>query len=235
MLRSKRLGNGVLLSALLAASQCMLIVPARAQVTAVSPFTGTLTETWEGFPNYQNNGFNPLSNPTPILGGFARIFNPGLFIYEPGTVDASLGLSGFAQTSDGVKGLQVGSDDPLTTIKFASPVTKFGAYWGAQTFGGATTIDLEFFNASHKSFATLSFDYNHEESGDGGLDWHGWTSTTPFSSLTFTGNQVAIDGLQSVPEPGVVGLFTALCVSGSVFLSGRKRPARQLAQTTTGV
>ncbi len=227
ILSCKRSGYGLLLSVLFAGSLCVLLTPARAQITAVSPYRGTFAETWEGFPNYEDNGFNPLPTPTPILGGFARISNPGLFIYQPGTVDASLGLSGFAQTSDGVKGLQVGADDPVTTITFASPITKFGAYWGAQTFGGATTIDLEFFDAAHKSFATLSFDYNHEISADGGLDWHGWTSTTPFSSLTFTGNQVAIDGLQSVPEPGLVGMLAALCVSGSVFLSGRKRNARR--------
>jgi hypothetical protein len=191
---------------------------ATAQSVPIGPFVGNRAETWEEFPNFLEGGFHLLPDPTSILEGDALLANTDLTIYEPFVADASLGLSGFAQTADGTKGLLVGDLDPNATLTLTGPVTDFGAYWGAETFGGLSSVVLNFYNANNGLIATASFDYNHEDTGDGALDWHGWHFAVPVQSLTFTGSNVALDGIQAnaVPEGNFALLpaafLAALCV-----------------------
>lgn len=102
-------------------------------ISVSGPFTGSLTETWESFPNY--NVVSSLPNPATIMGGGASIENPafGMQVYEPSAgANVSLGFVGccsvYAGTADGNKAMVAGG---RPFIVFDTPVTRFGAYWGA--------------------------------------------------------------------------------------------------------
>jgi hypothetical protein len=193
---------------------------AHAGIISIGPFAGSLTETWESFPNY-TVPVRPtlLPNPTAIMGGAAMISHPFMAVYEP-TVSLAffdLNTSGFAQVADGSKGIGSHSIASLsssrtTTITFLSPISAFGAFWGALTGGGIgdpNTVVLDFFDVFGNPIGTDSFAYSHSSLGDGRLDWHGWQSSIPVGSLTYTGDFVAVDGLQAdaVPEPGTLLLL----------------------------
>ncbi len=54
----------------------------------------------------------------------------------------------------------------------------------------------------------VEFQYSHSDTQDGGLDWHGWSSTTAIGRVEFSGDYVVIDGLQAlVPAPGAMALL----------------------------
>ena len=196
-------------------------------VTEIDPFVGDLTETWEGFQNYQQDPDFFLDDPTSIMGGGAWISNPFMVVYEP-SAGASFGLgsSGPAQVSDGTKGMGVDAGDQTVVITFDLPIFSFGAYWGAATRAGfpdPNTVDVAFYDLDGGLIDTAAFQYSHSETGDGGLDWHGWSSTTAIGSIEITGDFVVIDGLQAdlVPAPGTMALL------GLTGLFGGRRRRRQ--------
>lgn len=201
-------------SDLIAMAVATLVVAGTAQggfITEIDPFVGDLTETWEGFPNYQDGPFF-LDDPTDIMGGNASISNPFMVVYEPGAgATFGLGSSGSAQVWDGTKGMGVNLGDQTVVITFDLPIFSFGAYWGAATRAGfpdPNTIDVAFYDLDGGLIDTAAFQYSHSETGDGGLDWHGWSSTTVIGRVEFTGDFVVIDGLQAlVPAPGAVALL----------------------------
>lgn len=193
-----------------------IVAPAaHAGIISIGPFAGSLTETWESFPNYTMPvRVTHLPNPTAIMDGAAAISNPFMAVYEPTDPLAffSLNTSGLAQVSDGSKGMGIDSISQTTTITFSSPTTAFGAFWGEGTGGGLpdpNTVVLNFFDVFGNPIGTDSFSYSHSSLGDGGLDWHGWKSSIPIGSLTYTGDFVVTDGLQAnkVPEPGTLLLL----------------------------
>jgi hypothetical protein len=213
------------LASILLAVGLAVAPPAKAVVTEVPlPFTGTLSENWESFPNYLNTTGTYLSEPTTIMSGGAEISNDdAMAVYEPGGgAPFSMGSSGSAQVSDGVKGMAINSsaDSDLlssattATITFTSSVTDFGGYWGAATFTDSgtqdpATVTLTFYDVLGGS-DTVSFDYSRSSfdddgdgEGDGVLEWHGWISTIPIKSLTYTGPSVVNDGLQATGVPAV--------------------------------
>jgi hypothetical protein len=173
---------------------------AKALITPEGPFTGNLTETWESFNNYQ---VGPLYLPTPttIMGGGATISNPLMQVYDPsfGAI-FGLGFNGVAQVSDGQKGMAVDAAAQTVTISFSTPVYDFGAYWGANAYSASApaTVTLLFGDGSSDSFT-------YQKPDTGVLDWHGWHSTVGISTISYTGDYVAIDGLQAntmpIPEP----------------------------------
>ncbi len=192
---------------------------AHAAIISIGPFAGSLTETWESFPNY-TVPVRPtfLPNPTAIMGGAAMISHPFMAVYEPAVPLAFFDFftSGLAQVADGSKGMGsvhvFGFPTATTTITFLSPIGAFGAFWGALTGGGRgdpVTVVLDFFDVFGNPIGTDSFSYSHSSLGDGRLDWHGWQSSIPVGSLTYTGLDVAVDGLQAdaVPEPGTLLLL----------------------------
>ena len=109
--------------------------PALADVTSIASFAGGESENWESFPNYLDGGFHTLNDPTSLMNGGASLSNSNLTIYEPVAADADLGLSGFAATSDGVRGVFINPTSAVTTLTLNAPIADFGAYWGAETFG----------------------------------------------------------------------------------------------------
>jgi hypothetical protein len=103
---------------------------------------------------------------------------------------------------------------PTASITWSAPITTFGGYVGAATPDGiATTLTVKFFDRSTTLFDSETFTYLRP--GDGVLEWHGWTSSVPFSSVSITGNFLALDGLEAsvvpIPEPAV-GLLVVLPV-----------------------
>ena len=168
---------------------------ARAALTSIGPFTGSLSETWESFNNYNYPSFiTYLPSVTTIMGGAATISNPFMAVYEPGA-GATFGLSanGSAGVSDGTKGMGIDRAGQTATISFLNPIFDFGAYWG----NASSTVSLGFSDGSSASFS-------YSRPGDGVLEWHGWNSTSGISSISYVGDYVVIDGLQAqavVPEP----------------------------------
>jgi hypothetical protein len=191
-----------------------VLKPLAAQVTPVSPFTGAVSETWESFPSVV------LANGSPMFNGAATITNAGngpMGIYEP-SAGIQCGLvGGVAGVHDGVKGWCVGGGPPinLVTITFSNPISDFGAYWATAFEDGlGDSVTLLFRDLSGLVISTQSFQYT---ALDGSLEWHGWHSTVPIKSISFSSQRViANDGLQinfvTVPEPTVLGLVTGALV-----------------------
>ena len=194
---------------------------AHAAIISIGPFAGSLTETWESFPNYTVPvRVTFLPNPTAIMGGAAMISHPFMVVYEPAVPLAFFDFftSGLAQVADGSKGMGSAAisgspqSNATTIITFLSPIDAFGAFWGSLTGGGRgdpVTVVVDFFDVFGNPIGTDSFSYSHSSVGDGRLDWHGWQSSIPVGSLTYTGLDVAVDGLQAdaVPEPGTLLLL----------------------------
>jgi hypothetical protein len=98
------------------------------------------------------------------------------------------------------------------TISFGEAVAEFGAYWGAATsvhVGDPALINVTFFSQTGELIGADVFSYSRPH--DGLLEWHGWRSSVPIKSVTYTEDVVAIDALQAnlVPEP------SNLCLLGT--------------------
>ena len=176
-------------------------VSTRAAVTPIGPFTGSLSETWESFNDYLT-GPRYLAEPTSIMGGGAFISSSLMGVYLTNS-DTSFGLgdSGNAQVADGAKGRGLDGFAQTATITFVNPVVDFGAFWGASTPPTPATVSLVFSDGSFESFTSSA-------PHDGILNWHGWHFATGITSISYSGDFVAVDGLQAnvVPEPGTAFL-----------------------------
>ncbi len=129
--------------------------------------------------------------------------------------DNSLGSSGTARASDGSQYAYLYGYGGTFTITFQQPVREFGAYWGAFTGVGwpdPANIGVSFFDTNGNQVDSTSFVYSHVLTGDGELDWHGWSSPIGVEKITVTqGVQVMMDGLQAnVPEPASLALVAGL-------------------------
>lgn len=222
------------LAALLVGSAMALsMASAQAALSSVGPFAGDLSETWEGFPNYQVPvSVTYLANPTDIMGGAASIASGLMAVYEPGS-GASFGLSssGTAQVADGAKAMGLDDANQTAVITFDNDQTQFGAFWGAATSDQGATIRVVFLDANNAPIDFASFVYDHRANADGGLDWHGWSSTVAFRSVAYTGDFVVNDGLQAsgpnnnnrVPEPGSLALAGVALLSLAAALKRKHR------------
>jgi hypothetical protein len=236
VLRARFASSRLILAAMGLMFSCIAPASTALAVTSVSPFVGSLVETWESRANYATPTFHFEPSPTTIMGGGASIAAPSMAIYEPPTNNFIIGGIP-AQVSDGSKALGVDGQAALATVTFTSAVSEFGAFWGSGTPSNGVTV--RFFDAGGTPIDTpIFFSYTRNggfSGGDGGLDWHGWHSDTAIKSLTFSGAFVVVDGLRAnpVPEPssGVL-LLAALCAlalhgSGRRYVAPRcKRRAR---------
>jgi hypothetical protein len=204
-----------------------------AAITTIGPFVGSLSETWESRPNYTIPTFHFEPSPTTIMAGGASITAANMAIYEPSTVNLTNFIIGgvSAQVSDGTKGLGVSSAAALATMVFAFGLSDFGAYWGTGTPSNGVTV--RFFDQGGAPIgAPIFFSYMRNGAfpgGDGQLEWHGWHSDTPIKSLTFTGDFVAIDGLQAIPIPEPAS--GALLLAGLCWLASRRDRFRLAPRT----
>ena len=193
------------------------MAPAAIGAVAVGPFAGSLSESWEGFPNFREgpNVVDYLPDPTSVFGGAALISQGAMAIYEPTAADnANFALSAFlAKVADGTKG--IGFDTPTqqlrtVTMTFGMPVWRFGSYWGADTT--QPQINVYFYDAADALIDAASFSFISPGS-DGSLMWQGWTTLAPFVSIRFTGDAMVMDAAQAsivagtAPEPGTLALL----------------------------
>ena len=207
---------------------CILLVflsigtnPSRASISAVGPFTGTMSESFESF------GESNLPGSIPVMSGNASVSVP-VNNYIGTSTSFGLGSSGNAHPSDGTNGLYFTYTFPAInnsatiTLAWNSPVSQFGGYFSAATDASGGLLHLtdpapftvRFFDGIGSLIDVKTFTYSHSATHDGGLDWHGWVSTSPISSISITANYAFVDGLQatSVPEPtaaAMVGLGIA--------------------------
>jgi hypothetical protein len=164
--------------------------------TSIGPFTGTSSESWESFDDYLT-GPRYLADSTSIMGGHAFISSSRMSVYLTNSATSfGLGDSGNAQVADGTKGMGLDGFAQTATITFVNPVTDFGAYWGANTPPTPAMVSLLF---SDGAFASFTYGAPH----DGALNWHGWHFETGITSISYSGDFVAVDGLQAnfIPEP----------------------------------
>ena len=204
---------------------------ASAGITPTGPFTGTHSETFESFSNPSGGPFF-LPNPiVTIMGGFATITstNNGMMIYNPTTSPWGLNPSGInAGVSDGSQAFGLNNRGDSITINFNSPVTAFGGYFAA-AFGDSTIglnglVSFSFSDGSSDNF-TYSDPSNLNPSP---LVWDGWTFSTPISSVTISGNDLAMDGLQAiapVPEPTTLALAGFGSVAALLMARRRRKPS----------
>jgi hypothetical protein len=172
-----------------------------AQLATISPFPGQSTESFESFPT----GFT--TNPLSILGGTASVEVPvadGISIYEALFFVFSLGSS--SENAPGIcalgangprgLGLEEGFGQAQATITFTTPVNAFGGFWGAGTSEtNPATITMRFFDATKQQIGVpQSFTYLRS-SGDGMLEWHGWSSDVPIAQAT-----LIVDGPTAVVD-----------------------------------
>ena len=197
--------------------------PANADtITAVSPFVGQFSETFESFPTYRPPGtFTsvPLPAATPILGGLGTITSiwdqvSGGYVYQfpfvcnPLCDNYGLAGAGIARVADGTKGLgSIGT----TILKFNQGVLQFGGYWGVSVgfpFTGQATLTFLDHSGDPIGIATITY----LESSAGTLVWNGFASSVPFYQINVESNNhsLAMDGLQAhaAPVPEVSSLVT---------------------------
>lgn len=199
---------------------------ARGAIIEIGPFTGDLTETWEGFPTSAPEG-DILPDPTAIMSGQAMISHPVMQIFQPWEVSHSLGSSGYAQPSDGIKALRVNGFNQSASISFEVPIRQFGAYWGAFTdpdiTGDPAVFSISFFDDVDQLIDTLTFTYSRPF--DGVLEWHGWRSDVDIYRFNFHEDAIAIDGLQAslIPEPNSQMIYATAIALTSTFRIRRKK------------
>jgi hypothetical protein len=197
----------------------------RADITLIAePFTGSAVETWEEFPVA-----NPGS-PATIFGGQATISGDNPFVWMTTFVlgtPGGLGLGPFpARAFDGTHGYTTSVSPGTARISFQSPVADFGGYWGYAV--GYPAASFMFYDSEGALIGSESFTYT-SPNNNGTLQWHGWHSTLPISSVEYTGHWVANDSLRIsvVPEPST----TWLLLAAGLAIIGSRRSAQGSSAT----
>lgn len=200
--------------------------------TPIGPFSGAMSETWEGFPTYSQNPnfYEDAFGPISTFGGNAMVSSPWsgqggiLVVYSPFIDGFGLGNYGGAQVSDGQNGMGINTGFPAQPVKidFSTPVTDFGGYWGAADIFGFPTVPIvfDFYDAGGSLIGSAT--ENYSAPGNGALMWFGWNFNTigAVKTIVYTGDYVVNDGLQANPVPAPASLALA---SLGVFALGRRR------------
>lgn len=176
-------------------------------IVNVGPFTGSSSESFESFPNF-NSGAQTTLN---VLGGLGQFTATGsaLYIIQPPLASWGLGLNGPGSAYDGVKALGLFdlSGSALVTLTFTDPVLQFGAYFQTDRQNNGTDLSVSFYDASNNLLGSDSFTH-----ASAPYQWHGWADSSGIKKVTFAGNVAPVmDSLQimAVPEPGTVAALGA--------------------------
>jgi hypothetical protein len=190
-------------AALLAAGE------SHAQLASISPFPGQLVETFESF----STSFT--TSPLSIMNGAARIETAdSISIYDAASWIFSLGSSSenaprvCALGANGPRGVGIEKGFGLAqaNIIFTSPVNAFGAFWGAGTSEtNPATITVEFVDVANQSIGVPQTFTYLRPSGDGALEWHGWSSDVPIAAVRVgvNGPTFVADDLRATLAPHI--------------------------------
>ncbi len=194
-----------------------------ASLTAVVPFAGTYSETFDGFPSQDNQVFVPDSVPT--FDGHAIM---------TGSLSSTLAVYELWQTFVPIDGRQFvvsQQNDLITTFAFDRPLTDFGGYFATGVF---VTGDY-----NQNGLKVTYIDANGNVVGTDTrtptslialpLTWLGWHSDTAFTTVEISvpGGFYMMDSLQvqAVPEPSTViaGALLLVPFAFSKFQGIRKK------------
>jgi hypothetical protein len=193
--------------------------PALATITPINQFNGSMSETFESFPNYLQDGNFIFDNGTAIFGGNATANSSAnqMVIYSPANgANFNLANGGFAQVSDGVNGLGSNASSQTVEFTFNQKIVDFGGFWGVAHYGNGNSVNVDFFDGN-SNVGNANFSWNRN---DGVLEWHGWNSDIPFDRVAFTGFFTVADGFQAnIPAPGAAAL---LGLSGLIVARRRR-------------
>ena len=182
-------------------------------------FTGDVSENWESFvTGKEANNYAYLPEGTAIFGGAANVYSQKHDIAIFGvTSDDGYGVGHYVIPFDGTKGMGTGSQRDGITINFLQPIMAFGGYFAAY----GSLVSLNFSDGSQTSF-------NYSQQNTGVMAWQGWASDVGITSVSWSGEFVAVDGLQakfasaaSVPETGAT-LAMLVGAVGMLALARRK-------------
>jgi hypothetical protein len=189
-------------------------------LAAASGYGTTQTITYE---NLATGYYSPIAaGPGVSIGLTGPNFGPGF----SGISNITNGnLYGFNTTSGGSQWLGVPGGS--ATFTFAMPTYSFGTFLtGLQTvFSGTDRLQITFNDGTDQLLTPLP-------NADGGAQYFGFTTTSPFTSITLTNLTNDAGGIDdttfngrsiSVPEPGSLGLlgFGALLIGALVVLRRR--------------
>src|SRR5215469_14823973 len=206
------------------------IIGAEAQLFPISPFNGTVQESFESFPA----GFT--NSPVNIMGGAASVQTTAFQnINQTNNYAFSLGSSSAnapgtaAVPADGLNLLGIESSLPPCPIDivFTNATQAFGGYWGAAADPGApAVITFAFFDGANQQIGTTQSVSYVRPSGDGMLEWHGWFSTTAFKKVTITaaGSTMVGDSLRAGLSGFSVITSISPLVKGQYLLRGNGTP-----------
>ncbi len=180
-------------------------------LTAVPPFIGAQSETWEEFPveKFGDAG-------VPILGGTATV--TGTFL-ETAVYPMFRLCTFFAVPTDGMTFMGANVMNSSMTISFSQPVSAFGAYWGG--FPASCSADdtyFSFFDADGNTVGIVGV-----APGSGGMTWHGYAFVVPVKTVMVRGTFVVTDGMQATQTlaPSLANISTrSLVQTGDGVLIG---------------
>jgi hypothetical protein len=211
-------------------------------ITVVNtPFTGTLSESFESFPVGPMNGtfYAPYLGYDigPMFGGGAEAYtfpNGAATIYNTTTSPFSLGGNGNAGVADGSQGLGMPTNSDIG-FKFGSS-SVFGGYFATSpgesitvTFVGSSAFAFPLDPSTILGTATIPGTFS------GALQWIGFESSTPFFGVILNfndfngpvGQPFAMDNLQagqlSTPEPASLTLLGTSCFAVGMYTLRRRR------------
>ncbi|MCA9289511.1 MAG: hypothetical protein KDA25_00180 [Phycisphaerales bacterium] len=182
---------------------------ARADIIAIDPFDGALTDTFDQWNTNQAvlslpvfGGFGALE--VLSAGGAIKVEFSSTFLNDP-----------VVPLSDMMAG-QLG----IAQWVFDTPLTRFGGWF--ENNSGASDATLEFYDASDTLIGTMIADIPVDAQT---WTWNGWQSDVPFSRIVVTGNGVIngfiwYENMQADPVPAPAALTV---IGGGLMLGTRRR------------
>jgi hypothetical protein len=175
-------------------------------------FSGTLSDSFESYDDYVDLGFNGYTELYVFGGaGFMQGDGPGMWVINPSN-GANWGLGGngsaFPRTGDKAMGASNNSNDPVS-LTFASPTTRFGAYFQTCDAGTYGDFEFSFYDADNNLIGTDAFTTPTND-----YVWHGWEHAGGIKKIVMQGNAAPVfDDMQAdaVPEPSTM---LALAIGG---------------------
>jgi len=185
---------------------------ARADLTPITPFTGTYSETFESFQPLDVVG--TLPNPTPVFGGQAT-----MTIFPAGSTSPGSGIAiynvnppyndtfGSFLPSDGSQFAVTQDFGDIVSITFNTPPYQFGGYFGEATNTGVLAASMTFLDSNGAIVASENFTPGGSYVGPGLLTWTGFQTSSAFSTVEITPDPNALLDVSDRTRRGGQSIF----------------------------